>query len=155
MSEGAEDEEGIVPEVVVHGGQSGVVHVFVDAGWRGVYDGVHREVCGMLPSVPVQVSDVLPDIAGQDTVVTVVIQQLVVCHQSVRKMYFVSRHLEGKDVVTVLVWLVVKLQEVVAHPDEAVVIKPSGVRPGLALGQRDGDEVVRSGRGTDLQSSDE
>ena len=76
MSQWAEDEEGIVPEVVVHGREPGVVHVVVDAGWWSVDDGIHSEVVRVLPSVSIQVSDVLPDIPSQDTLVPVVVQQL-------------------------------------------------------------------------------
>ena len=107
MSEGTEDEGWVVPEVVVHGGKAGIVHVVVDAGWGSVYDGVHGEVVRMFPSVSVQVSDMLPDIPSQDTVVTVVIEKLESWSENRRGV--VTVYLEREDVVAVLVWLVVEL----------------------------------------------
>ena len=76
MSEGTEDEGGVVPEVVVHRADPGVVHVVVHAGGRTVHDGVDSEVVDGLPSVSVQPGNVLPHIASQHSIVPIVIQQL-------------------------------------------------------------------------------
>ena len=43
--------------------------------------------------------------------------------------------------MAVLVRLVVELQEVVAHSQEAVVVEPDWVGLGRSLGQRDGEKV--------------
>ena len=107
MPQWAEDEERVVPEVVVHGGKAGIVHVVVDAGWGSVYDGVHGEVVRMFPSVSVQVSDMLPDIPSQDTVVTVVIEKLESWSENRRGV--VTLYLEREDIMAILVWLVVEL----------------------------------------------
>ena len=76
MSEGAEDEGRVVPEVVVHRADPGVVHVVGDAGWRPVHYGVDTEVVDGLPSVSLQSGNVLPHIAGENSIVPIVIQQL-------------------------------------------------------------------------------
>ena len=124
MSEGTEDEGGVGPEVVVHRADPGVVHVVVHTGRGPVHDGVDAEVVDGLPSVPVQPGHVLPDIAGQNTIVAVVIEEL-----------------EGQDVMAVLVRLVVELEEMVAHGKEAVMVKPDGVSLSCSLRQRDGEKV--------------
>ena len=64
MSEGAEDEGGVVPEVVVHRADPRVVHVVVHTGGGAVHDGVDTEVVDGLPPVSVQPGHVLPHIAG-------------------------------------------------------------------------------------------
>ena len=76
MSEGTEDEGGVGPEVVVHRADPRVVHVVVDTGRGPVHDGVDAEVVDGLPSVSVQLGNVLPHIASQHSIVPIVIQQL-------------------------------------------------------------------------------
>ena len=76
MSEGGEDEGGVVPEVVVHRADPRVVHVVGHTGGRPVHDVVDAEVVDGLPSVPVQSGHVLPHITSQNSIVTIVIQQL-------------------------------------------------------------------------------
>ena len=78
MPEGAEDEGGVAPEVVVHRADPRVVHVVVHTGRRPVHDGVDSEVVDGLPSVPVQFGDMLPHVASQNSIVAIVIEQLVV-----------------------------------------------------------------------------
>ena len=56
--------------------------------------------------------------------------------------------LQGQDGGAVLVRGVVKLEEVVAHPREAVVVVPGRVQGSLRLAQRQTHQVVN--RGADL-----
>ena len=51
-------------------------------------------------------------------------------------------NLEWKDQLAVLIWSVVKLDEMIPHPDKAEMIEPSGIRLGLRLAQRKSHEVV-------------
>ena len=43
--------------------------------------------------------------------------------------------------MTVLVRLVVELEEMVAHSQEAVMVEPDGVGLSSSLGQRDGEKI--------------
>ena len=76
MSQGAEDEGRVGPEVVVHRADPGVVHVVVDTGGWPVNYGVDSEVVDSLPSVSIQFGNVLPHIASKNSIVAIVIQQL-------------------------------------------------------------------------------
>ena len=80
LVEGAHDEERIVPEVVMHGGQPSGVHSVPDTGGWSVNDGPHRHPVGVLPPVAGQVGHVLPHKPSQDTVIVIIKQKLKIIY---------------------------------------------------------------------------
>ena len=59
MLQRAEDEEGVVPEVVVHGRHPGALQRLVHARGGGVDDAVDAELVRVLPHSAVDIEDVV------------------------------------------------------------------------------------------------
>ena len=101
----------------------------------------------MLPSAAVKAiyhDKVLPDKSADNSVIAIVKQKLsnVGCDINNGKKNKKSRNLKRQDQLTVLFWSVVKLDEVIPHPDKAVMIEPCGISLGLRLAQGKNHEVV-------------
>ena len=86
----------------------------------------------------------MPDKSADNSVIAIVKQKLsnVGCDINNGKKNKKSRNLKRQDQLTVLLWSVVKLDEVIPHPDKAVMIEPCGISLGLRLAQGKNHEVV-------------
>ena len=114
---------------------------------KPVNDAHNSKAVRVLPSAAVQAIDhdkMLPDKAADNSVIAIIKQKLsnvsnVECHTTNDMK---SSNLKRKDQLTVLFWGVVKLDEVIPHPDKAVMIEPCGISLGLRLAQGKTHEVV-------------